>query len=199
MPQPLVDIIGIDGLQVSSIKLQNIMKISGNSFSGNFVVELKSTKEVLGPSTLSINLPVSIETLPDVPGQVSFQSCSSSSSVSAGVSFVSVVKHDLRASTFNLTSGKYLLNFYMSAHPSDPAADYSYSIEGRFGGMPVAKLSVASPGDMDGVGSKIVTASTLRYLDASSPGVLSYSITEDNISGGPMNLDSLFVEVYKLE
>ncbi|NUM60320.1 MAG: type II secretion system protein [Bdellovibrionaceae bacterium] len=199
MPQPLVDDIGIDGLKATSIKLQNIMKISTNSYSGKLAIDVTSTEHVLGPSTLSISIPVSVEALPAVPGKVSFQSCSASSSGSANISFLSIVKHDLKASTLNLTSGKYLLNFYMAAHPSGPYADYSYSIEGMVDGVPIARLSIASPGDSDGVGSKNVTASTLRYTDITNPSTLSYVVTEDNISGGPMILDSLFVEVYKLE
>lgn len=196
IPQPFVNRSGIDGLKMTAINLKEIMLISG-AFSGKLTIDLESTKEVLGPEKLSINIPVSISTMPDSPGLVSFQSCSNSPT--GGVSFASVTKHDLKSSTLNLTSGKYLLNFYLNAHPSGPYADYSYTIEGRFNGVAISTLSIASPGDSDGVGSKQVTTSALRYLDATTPGVLSYFVAEDSISGGPMILDSLFVEVYKLQ
>lgn len=74
IPQPLVDGAGIDGLKTTSIQLKDIMNVSG-AYSGSVVVNLESTKEMLGPKTLAIKIPVSITTAPS-GSNVKFVSCS---------------------------------------------------------------------------------------------------------------------------
>lgn len=77
IPQPLINSVELDGVKSTSIELKNITAVGGG-FSGNFVVKLQSTKELIGPNELSpISIPVTISTTPPVAGMVTFQSCSS--------------------------------------------------------------------------------------------------------------------------
>lgn len=75
IPQPLVNDIGIDGLRTTSIQLTKIMNISG-AYSGEFVVNLQSTKSTLGPQDLPVRIPVNVNTTA-AGANVNFVSCSS--------------------------------------------------------------------------------------------------------------------------
>lgn len=86
MPQPLVNNAGIDSLKTTSIRLANVMNISG-VYTGEILINLQTTKPVLGPPDLPIKIPVVVTTTPS-GANVNFQSCSSSVSSSAsGIDF----------------------------------------------------------------------------------------------------------------
>lgn len=75
VPMPLVSNTGVDRVQTTSIRLRNIMNVSG-AYSGNLIVNVRSMKDVLGPRDLPITIPVSLQVVPGSPGNVVFQSCS---------------------------------------------------------------------------------------------------------------------------
>lgn len=79
VPEPLVTSAGQGGLQMTNVQLTSIMNISTGIYSGNFVLNLRSTKQVQGPSDLSISIPVNVTVSPPVSGNVNFLSCSISS------------------------------------------------------------------------------------------------------------------------
>ncbi len=72
--QPLINTTGIDGVQMTSVQLTKITG-AGTTFSGTLSVDLHSTKDVLGPRNLPINIPVSIAAT-TAGLNVSFISCS---------------------------------------------------------------------------------------------------------------------------
>jgi len=84
IPQPLVDNIGIDGMRATSIQLTNIMNANG-AYTGEVVLDLQSTKPVLGPQNLPIRIKVDIVTSPAGAGNVNFASCAISA-ISNGAS-----------------------------------------------------------------------------------------------------------------
>lgn len=64
-----------DGVTLKSVSLTGITKV-GASYSGTFKVSLKSTKEVLGPEIVSLEVPVAVKTLPgSTATKVKFESC----------------------------------------------------------------------------------------------------------------------------
>ncbi len=75
--QFFIDNAGIDGLKATSISLQNIVPTADpNTYTGQFNINIESTKEVLGPKALRpISVPVSVSTSPAGPN-VTFRSCS---------------------------------------------------------------------------------------------------------------------------
>lgn len=83
VPAPFVTSTGLDGLKATSIQLKNILNISG-SYSGDLVVNLQSTKDVLGPKDIALKIPVTVATTPAGGGMVSFVSCSASASAGGG-------------------------------------------------------------------------------------------------------------------
>lgn len=83
MPQPLVDDQGIAGLKTVSIRLRDIKRIAG-VYSGQVVIDVSSTKNVLGPSVLPIQIPVNITATPNGAGAMNFQSCSTSTAANLG-------------------------------------------------------------------------------------------------------------------
>lgn len=76
LPNPLISSAGIDGLILSSIQLTKINQISGTSYSGELLIDIASSKKVLGPPNLKIKIPVSVAATPAGAGTVNFQSCS---------------------------------------------------------------------------------------------------------------------------
>lgn len=74
MPAPLLTNVGFNGLKTASIRLKDIINSSGN-YSGNLVVSVKSTKDVLGPDTIPFTIRVSVATVP-AGANVQFKSCS---------------------------------------------------------------------------------------------------------------------------
>ena len=57
MPVPLVNNTGIDGIRTTAIRLTNIMNVAG-SYNGDLLISLESTKQVAGPKSLPIRIPV---------------------------------------------------------------------------------------------------------------------------------------------
>lgn len=74
VPAPFVNAAGVDGLKLASVSLANIT-FTGGTYSGDFIVGLRSAKDVLGPKDLQLKIPVSITTVPGTAGNVVFQSC----------------------------------------------------------------------------------------------------------------------------
>lgn len=72
---PFVNNAGMDGLKLNSVKLKNILPSAVN-YKGELSIELGSTKSVLGPQELHLNLPVVVKTTPGSPGHLVFDSCS---------------------------------------------------------------------------------------------------------------------------
>lgn len=73
--QFFINATGIDGLAATSIQLQNIAPTADpNIYTGSFNINIRSTKDVLGPSDLPISIPVSISTTP-AGANVNFMSC----------------------------------------------------------------------------------------------------------------------------
>lgn len=76
---PLVTTGGMDGLKLSSVKLKNI-SLAGGTYNGDFIADIESTKDVLGPKSLGLKIPVSITVVPSATaGDVSFVNCTSGS------------------------------------------------------------------------------------------------------------------------
>jgi hypothetical protein len=86
IPQPLVDNVGIDGVRTSSVQLTNIMNING-AYSGDVVIDLQSTKPVLGPTNLPMRIHVDVVTSPAGGGNVNFLSCAISNGASGKQGF----------------------------------------------------------------------------------------------------------------
>ncbi len=76
IPNPLVTSAGLDGLKLISTKLKNIVPV-GSDFSGDLLINVESTKEILGPKELNIKIPVTVITDPGSPGNVAFKGCTS--------------------------------------------------------------------------------------------------------------------------
>lgn len=91
VPMPFVDSEGIDGVKATSIQLTNITAI-GTNFSGMLTVNLESTKDVLGPKELPINIPVNIATTPGSPGNVNFASCTTSGPAASSDRTIDVIR-----------------------------------------------------------------------------------------------------------
>lgn len=77
VPNPIVSNTGVDGIQSTSFELRNITAVSGQ-YNGEFIVNLRTTKDVLGPKEQQLKFPVTITTAPGAGSNVSFQGCSSS-------------------------------------------------------------------------------------------------------------------------
>jgi type II secretory pathway pseudopilin PulG len=72
---PFVDNVGIDGIQLSSVNLKNITNGVGGVYSGTLEVSIQSLKQVAGPSTIFLTIPVAVVTTPAGPGNVNFNGC----------------------------------------------------------------------------------------------------------------------------
>jgi type II secretory pathway pseudopilin PulG len=84
IPVALVNTAGtIDGLKLTSVQVQNIVNVSG-AYSANLAVKIQSMKEVSGPATLAMNIPININTAPGTPGNVLFAGCGSAGGAGAG-------------------------------------------------------------------------------------------------------------------
>lgn len=83
VPAPFINNVGVDGMKTTAIEMKNIRNISGD-YSGELHITIESTKEVLGPKTLLLKIPVSILTIPGTAGNVVFQSCSATGSGGGG-------------------------------------------------------------------------------------------------------------------
>lgn len=89
---PLVTTSGLDGLKLTSVKLKNISLVGG-TYSGDFITDIESTKDVLGPKSLSLKIPVTITAIPSgSAGKVSFVNCSSGGTIMASGGTVTFVK-----------------------------------------------------------------------------------------------------------
>lgn len=80
MTRPFVTSIpNSDGLSLNNIELRNIILISGQ-YSGQLVLDVKTSKSVLGPERIPISIPVAITTVPGTPGNARFLSCQTAGS-----------------------------------------------------------------------------------------------------------------------
>ncbi len=79
IPQPFLTAAGVDSVQTKSISLTNIVNVSG-TYTGILQINMQSMKDVIGPSTISLTIPVAVTTSPATAATVNFVSCSSSNS-----------------------------------------------------------------------------------------------------------------------
>ena len=98
VPHPLVSSDGTDGLKLISTRLTNIA-LAGGSYAGELLVQVDSTKKVLGPSSLQLKIPVAVITSSGTPGVVSFEGCAnlgaSSASSTGAMTFTTVCRHGM--------------------------------------------------------------------------------------------------------
>ena len=86
--QFFIDGTGIDGLKATSINLQYLTPtLDPNTYSGQFTLNIRSTKDVLGPKDLSISIPVTIATTPAGANR-NFVSCSNAAGPASARGFV---------------------------------------------------------------------------------------------------------------
>lgn len=92
IPAALITRDGFDGLKLDSVTLGDITPVSGG-FQGQFVVRITSMKEVIGPSTLALKIPVAVEVTPGATaGRVLFNGCSLSGSKTTAVNMAGLLK-----------------------------------------------------------------------------------------------------------
>lgn len=73
----LIDRDGEDGLKLNSVKLKNMSPLGAGQYSGEFSIDIESTKSVMGPSVMSLKVPVVVRTNPVGTGTtVAFNGCS---------------------------------------------------------------------------------------------------------------------------
>lgn len=77
-PAPLVNQTGFDGMKLISTSLNNI-SFGGGTYGGDLLITLESTKEVAGPKTLLLKIPVAVLTSDAGGGQRKFEGCATSS------------------------------------------------------------------------------------------------------------------------
>lgn len=187
-------------INIKSMRL-DILQGTGDSYVGDLVIdiEIKNSSFAIKPLAMK-GLAIRTKSLPKDPSQKRIISCPSSGQLSGALRLFAI--HDLMSSNLTLAPGKYLINVYMEASPTNPAADYSYMLSIDFNKSSISKLGIADTGDSDGLGQKRKTSGQLRYLNVTTSGILSYSEIENVYSGkgiGSMTLHSLTAEVYQID
>lgn len=77
VPNPLVDKNGFDGLKLISTSLKNI-SFAGGTYGGELMITIEASKEVAGPKTLLLKIPVAVLTTDAGGGMRTFEGCANS-------------------------------------------------------------------------------------------------------------------------
>jgi len=86
MPDPLITTTSTDTMKMTSAQMTNVIYVGPNSYSGKLTVTLQALKQVAGPSTIQIKIPVAIAATTG-GGSATFNSCSMSVAGVSGCRF----------------------------------------------------------------------------------------------------------------